>query len=377
MEKIMLRVRRKAAHWLMLCLCLLHTPLFLMSSCSKDDDKEAPRLEVSPEELMLDSNGEGTLTITANTMWSVSTSAKWLTFSSMSGVGDGSVSVGVIGNSTSDRTAVVTVKGENISRQAVVTQKGTPSEPSTPSPETPSGPSTPSESSKQTFNVAGVSFSMVRVEGGTFWMGATAEQGDDTYSDEKPAHQVTLSTYYIGETEVTQELWKVVMGSNPSYFSGSKHPVEDVSWDNCQTFINKLNQLTGKNFRLPTEAEWEFAARGGNKSKGFKYAGSNSIGDVAWCGSNSGDKTHEVGTKQANELGIYDMSGNVWEWCQDWYVGYSSNVQTNPAGPSTGSYRVNRGGSWFLNAWYCRVSYRNYYTPTSTGGNLGLRLALQ
>jgi formylglycine-generating enzyme required for sulfatase activity len=149
-----------------------------------------------------------------------------------------------------------------------------------------------------------------------------------------------------------------------------------VSWDDCQTFISQLNQLTGKRFRLPTEAEWEYAARGGSKSRGYKYSGSNTIGDVAWYDSNSGRKTHNVKTKQPNELGLYDMTGNVWEWCQDWYGDYSSDSQTNPTGPSSGSGRVSRGGSWGIYARYCRSSNRGYYAPSYRGGYLGLRLAL-
>ena len=215
-----------------------------------------------------------------------------------------------------------------------------------------------------TYVVNGVSFNMVKVTGGTFQMGATSEQGS-YYSDERPVHQVTLSDYCMGETEVTQELWRAVMGNNPSYYSGSDNlPVEMGSWDDCQKFITKLNQLTGQNFRLPTEAEWEFAARGGNLSKGYKYAGSNQIDEVAWYYNNSSSKTHPVGTKTPNELGLYDMSGNVWEWCEDWYGSYSSNNQTNPTGPSSGSYRVLRGGSWLDSAGYCRVSYRGDYFPS-------------
>ena len=230
--------------------------------------------------------------------------------------------------------------------------------------------------SSQTFTVNGVSFKMIRVEGGTFTMGATPEQGSDVGDDEKPAHQVTLSSYYIGETEVTQELWQAVMGSNPSNFKGANFPVETVSWDDCQTFIRKLNSLTGKTFRLPTEAEWEYAARGGNKSQGYKYSGSHTPGNVAWYDANSSNETHPVKTKSPNELGIYDMTGNVYECCQDWYGRYISSPQTNPTGPASGSYRVYRGGSWFGNAWFCRVSYRNYFTPGDRGFYLGLRLAL-
>ena len=216
---------------------------------------------------------------------------------------------------------------------------------------------------------------MVEVEGGTFTMGATAEQ-TGVFGDEKPAHQVTLPSYYIGKTEVTQELWQAVMGSNPSNFTGTNLPVEKVSWDDCKTFIAKLNALTGKNFRLPTEAEWEFAARGGNKSKGYIYSGSNTIVDVAWYNSNSNWATCPVATKAPNELGIYDMSGNVWEWCSDWYGNYSSESQTNPTGPKSGSYRVERGGGWYSNARYCRVSYRGNYSPNYINEYLGLRLCL-
>ena len=187
------------------------------------------------------------------------------------------------------------------------------------------------------------------------------------------------------------------MGSNPSHFKdlsgsqssfwqklwGSKStekscnlPVEQVSWDDCQQFIKKLNALTGKNFRLPTEAEWEFAARGGNQSRHFQYSGSNNLDDVAWYYDNSNSKTHPVGTKQPNELGLYDMSGNVWEWCNDWCGDYSSYAQTDPKGPSNGSYRVCRGGGWGSNAGDCRSSGRNGSAPDGGSIYLGLRLAL-
>ena len=207
-------------------------------------------------------------------------------------------------------------------------------------------------------------------------MGATSEQGSDAESDEKPVHSVTLSDYYIGETEVTQELWTAVMGNNPSYYSGNpKRPVEQVSWNDCQEFIKKLNRLTGKNFRLPTEAEWEYAARGGKKSLGYKYSGSDIAGVVARYEGNS-SSTHDVKIKQANELGIYDMSGNVHEWCQDWYGSYSSSSQTNPTGPSSGSYRVARGGSWYDGARFCRVSNRNFNDPDGSDSYYGFRLVL-
>ena len=217
---------------------------------------------------------------------------------------------------------------------------------------------------------------MVYVSGGTFTMGATSEQGSDAYNDEKPVHSVTLSSFYICKYEVTQALWNAVMGSNPSNWKGDDLPVETVSRDDCQTFIRKLNALTGKNFRLPTEAEWEFAARGGNNSREYKYAGSNNIKTVAWYLGNSGDKTHVVGTKSPNELGLYDMTGNVWEWCQDWYGSYSSASQTNPTGASSGSNRVLRGGCCGRSAWYCRSSLRIIGTPDGRNDGFGLRLVL-
>ncbi len=227
----------------------------------------------------------------------------------------------------------------------------------------------------RTFTVNGVSLEMIAVEGGTFTMGATPEQGSDANNIEKPAHSVTLSDYYIGKFEVTQELWEAVMGSTPSFFKGNKLPVESVSWDDCQTFIRKLNSLTGKNFRLPTEAEWEYAARGGNRSRGYKYSGGNNISDVAWYDDNSGSMTHAVGTKSPNELGIYDMSGNVSEFCQDLYGSYCSGSQTNPQGPSSGSYRVYRDNSCYDNARRCRMSYRYGREHGAANIAIGFRLA--
>ena len=226
-----------------------------------------------------------------------------------------------------------------------------------------------------TINANGVYFTMKHVQGGTFQMGSNDSEAD---SDEQPVHSVTVSSFYMAETEVTQALWKAVMGSNnnPSYWKGDNLPVEEVSWNDCQEFIRKLNQLTGKNFRLPTEAEWEFAARGGNKTNGYKYAGSNAIGNVAWYDGNSNQQTHPVETNLPNELGLFDMSGNVWEWCQDWYGDYSSGSQTNPQGPSSGSSRVLRGGSWGDRARSCRVSYRGYFDPGGRISGDGFRLCL-
>ena len=229
----------------------------------------------------------------------------------------------------------------------------------------------PNVNQNLTISVGNVNFVMVKVSGGTFTMGATSEM-TKPYSDEKPTHRVTLSSYYIGETEVTQALWKAVMGNNPSDYIGDDLPVESVSWYDCQTFISKLNTLTGKNFRLPTEAEWEFAARGGNQSRHTQYSGSSRIDDVAWYD----NKTHPVKTKQPNELGIYDMAGNVYEWCQDWYGSYSSYAQTNPTGASNGFDRVLRGGSWGGSLEICRSSYRNSRTPERSYDYLGLRLVL-
>ena len=270
----------------------------------------------------------------------------------------------------------------------------------------------------------GISIDMVRVKAGTFTMGATAEM-KNPYDDEKPTHRVTLTNdYYIGKYEVTQALWQAVMGNNPSKFKGDNLPVEQVSWNDCQEFISKLNRITGKLFRLPTEAEWEYAARGGKKSRGYQYSGSNNLSDVAWYDDNSvikihavgtkqpnklgiymrgnvwewcqdrydkyssnlldvawyddnsGSKTHAVGTKQPNELGIYDMSGNVWEWCQDRYDKYSSFSQVNPTGANSGFDRVFRGGSCIGYAWPCRSSCRKYDSPDFRNNNLGLRLVL-
>ena len=223
----------------------------------------------------------------------------------------------------------------------------------------------------------GISIDMVRVEAGTFTMGATAEMKKPRDDDEKPTHRVTLTNdYYMGKYEVTQALWQAVMDNNPSYFKGDNLPVEQVSWDDCQDFLSRLNRITGKTFRLPTEAEWEYAARGGKKCRGYQYSGSNNPSKVAWYGDNSGNKTHAVGTKQANELGIYDMSGYVYEWCQDWFGKYNSSSQVNPTGANSGSYRVLRGGCWFSNARRCRSSCRYYSTPDNRSYNFGLRLVL-
>jgi len=241
--------------------------------------------------------------------------------------------------------------------------------------------STGGSGSSYTETASGLNIEMVFVQGGPFTMGCTSEQGSDCYDDEKSAHSVTVSNFYIGKYEVTQAQWRAVMGasatlSSPSNFKNCDEcPVEQVSWNDIQEFLKKLNAKTGKTYRLPTEAEWEYAARGGSKSRGYKYSGSNDLGSVAWYAENSNSKTHPVGQKSPNELGIYDMSGNVWEWCSDWYGSYSSYNQNNPTGANTGSARVFRGGSWDGSARYCPSASRYCSSPGSRRNLIGFRLA--
>ena len=223
--------------------------------------------------------------------------------------------------------------------------------------------------------VKDVTYEMVSVAGGTFTMGATSEM-EGPFDDEKPKHQVTVGGFSIGRTEVTQGLWKAVMGNRPSALRGDFRPVESVSWDDCMKFISKLNDLTGENFRLPTEAEWEFAARGGNNSKHTQYSGSSNIGDVSWYNGNSGRKHHYVAEKQANELGIYDMSGNVWEWCSDRYGNYGNTPQINPTGANCGAKRIIRGGGFLEPAGGCRLSNRSSLYSDESNLMTGLRLCL-
>lgn len=279
-----------------------------------------------------------------------------------------------------DYTSTLTVKeGETASVNATLTNEVAQA------PTTPSSSSTESSGdSQRTITVGNVSFTMIRVEGGTFQMGATKEM-ENPNDDEKPVHQVTLSSYYIGETEVTQALWKAVMGTTirqqrdkadksfPIRGEGADYPMYYISWDDCQEFISRLNQKTGLQFRLPTEAEWEYAARGGNKSRGYQYSGSNNLGDVAWHKSNN---TYTVYYRWSNELGIQGMSGNVREWCQDWYGSYSSSTQNNPTGPNSGSLRVIRGGDWDCEARDCRSSNRRGKAARIRASIYGLRLAL-
>ena len=239
-----------------------------------------------------------------------------------------------------------------------------------------------------TLTLANLEDNMVNVPGGSFTMGATSEQlinNGDVFSVwwSPSTQQVTLSSYKICRFEVTQQLWQDVMGNNPSYFKGGSYgtniqrPVEQVSWNDCQTFINRLNQLTGKTYRLPTEAEWEYAARGGaNSTYSYIYSGGNTLNEVAWNINNSNSQTQTIGTKQANGLVLYDMSGNVWEWCNDWDGNYSNTAVTNPQGPNTGSNRVSRGGGWGNGGSNSRVFYRSYKYPSDSSRSIGLRLAI-
>ena len=213
---------------------------------------------------------------------------------------------------------------------------------------------------------------MVYVKGDTFSMGSN----EGAY-DERPVHTVKVNSFLISKYEVTQEQWASIMGYNPSLFSDcAKCPVEGVSWEDTQVFLSRLNEKTGMSYRLPTEAEWEYAARGGQKALGYKYAGSDWLHAVAWFEENAEARTHPVGSRNPNELGLYDMSGNVWEWCQDWYHydTYRMGQKDNPEGPRNGDYRVVRGGSWFFLPDSMRCSSRDYGTPEMQYGNIGLRL---
>jgi len=218
---------------------------------------------------------------------------------------------------------------------------------------------------------------MVRVEGGSFSMGCPWSEGDNCEDDERPIQKITLNGFSIAKVEVTQRLWQSVMDNNPSYFpSCSECPVEQVSFEDVKQFLSRLNHLTGKTYRLPTEAEWEYASRGGSKTSGHKFSGSADVNQVGWFWDNSSNATHPVGQKSPNELGLFDMSGNVWEWCQDWFGTYPSFPQVNPTGPATASNRVIRGGSWDNDAWICRVSFRFIALPNGRYGALGFRVAL-
>lgn len=240
------------------------------------------------------------------------------------------------------------------------------------SPESTSNPAT----STNDRILAQIENDMVTINGGTISIGATYEQ-ENPMDREYPIHEVTISSFKLSRYEVTQEQWQAVMTENPSHNIGANRPVDNVSWNDCQRFINRLNQLTGKNYRLPTEAEWEFAARGGNNSRNCQFSGSDYADGVAWHSGNSGNTSHDVGQKQPNELGLYDMSGNVFEWCSDFYGNYSYGHQYDPTGPSSSSsnQHVGRGGGYNLGAKFCRVSGRTPGKANYKSTSLGLRLA--
>ncbi len=245
----------------------------------------------------------------------------------------------------------------------------------------------PEHSSQQESSIPESSGDMIYVEGGIFMMGSNNGDGD-----EKPVHQVTVSSFYISKCEVTQKEYREVMGKNPSKFKGDDLPVEQISWFDAVEFCNKKSRSDGltpcyrisgedvacdfsaNGYRLPTEAEWEYAARGGNQSRGYKYSGSDKLDEVGWYWDNSGEKTHFVGTKKPNELGIYDMSGNVWEWCWDWYGAYTSSLAADPRGAHSGEYRVLRGGSWSNSiAYFTRCVFRYSYIPLYRSSIIGFR----
>ncbi|GHT53240.1 hypothetical protein AGMMS49982_15770 [Bacteroidia bacterium] len=352
------------------CLLLtLGTASAVFTSCGEDDPAPAPAPSLTLDKTSISATkdaGTYSIAVTSNVAWTAFSDTTWCTLSPPSGTSNGTITVNVTENTTTgSRSATITVSAGTETKTVTVTQAA--------------GAAT---GNSFTETSDGLSFDMIGVAGGTFTMGATAEQVGDADSDESPTHDVTLGNYAIGKYEVTQKLWWDVMGSWPgdapssSYGVGDDYPMYNVSHDDIQSFLTELNTKTGKHYRLPTEAEWEYAARGGGESEGYKYSGSNTLGDVAWYSSNSSGTTHIVGTKAANELGIYDMSGNVWEWCRDWFGSYSSDSQTDPIGATTGSSRVARGGVWRYGATFCRVSDRVQNTSGGRGSNIGFRLVL-
>ncbi len=222
----------------------------------------------------------------------------------------------------------------------------------------------------------GVTMDFVLIQPGWFVMGSDEEFGD---GDESPRHKVTLTKpFYLGRYEVTQEQWEKVMGANPSEFKGAKRPVDNVSWNDCQDFLSKLQAKTGRKFALPTEAQWEYACRAGATSRWSFGDNDGVMGDYAWCGANSGGATHPVGGKKPNAWGLYDMSGNVWEWCADFYAkhAYSGGDATDPLGPSSGAGHVLRGGAWGDDSDFLRCAYRNCNGPDSRNNGIGLRCVM-
>lgn len=245
----------------------------------------------------------------------------------------------------------------------------------------PPAPAANQDMPEEWVTVKGITFSMVYVQGGTYTRYRLPEVGDLHPGSVPPAHQVTLSSYYIGKNEVTRGLWYAVMADSVLK-DHPKDPMSNVSWDDCQAFLVKLNNLTGKNFCLPTDAEWEFAARGGVKSRGYAFAGGNNIDEVAWHNGNSEMEFHEVGLKKPNELGIYDMTGSVWEWCSDWSWNWREDVDTsaplvNPTGPATGKNRVARGGGLLTEDENCCVCRPDPTSPDTSSDELGFRLVLK
>lgn len=315
--------------------------------------QEGTQISVESDAVTARSLGEDiTVSVQSNVTWSIDCDIDWCTVQK----NGNNLSLIVSRNYTMEaRSGIITLKSGEVSQVITVTQPGC-----------------------EWFE----SFEMVDVQGGTFLMGAqkTNASGQnydaEAYQIESPVHSVTIGNYAIGMFEVTQAQWFAAMGSNPSSIQGDNLPVENVTWEEVQEFITLLNQQSGLNYRLPTEAEWEFAAKGGNQSDGFKYSGYSILGACGWYYTNSEATTHPVGTKNANELGLFDMSGNVREWCNDWFDYYDSSSVENPQGPSYGSMKVNRGGSWTTPDVNCRNTYRHTDAPYDKAQDLGFRLAL-
>lgn len=290
--------------------------------------------------------------VTSNVQWDIKNENEWLYAKKV----DNKLELNISRNySMDERSGILILKSGNVSQTITISQSGC-----------------------EWFE----SFEMIEVKAGTFYMGAQKDYSNETnydasaYQIESPVHEVTINTFCIGKYEVTQTQWFAAMGNNPSNIQGENLPVENVTWEEVQAFISILNEVSGMNYRLPSEAEWEFAAKGGIQSNGSKFSGSTILGTCGWYYTNSGSKTHEVGSKEPNELGIFDMSGNVREWCNDWFDYYDSYKAENPQGPSTGSTKINRGGSWTTPAVNCRNTYRHTDYPSDSYKDLGFRLVL-
>ncbi|MCL2073100.1 MAG: SUMF1/EgtB/PvdO family nonheme iron enzyme [Marinilabiliaceae bacterium] len=323
--------------------------ILLFSGCGKDDNNSNNEEEYVPVTDITLNLSSATISVDGKVQLIATIVPEDATNQNISWTSSGVATVDeiglVIGRAEGTATITVTAEDGNLSASCTITVAIHPSEPQ-----------------------------MVSVEGGTFTFGCTDDE--DYYFWEFPTQQVTLSEFKIGKFLVMQSQWEAVMGDNPSRFIGENLPVERVSWDDVQEFIHKLNGLTGKEYRLPTEAEWEYAAREGSQSGNYKYSGSNNLDDVAWYEENSEDKTHPVGTKSPNKLGVFDMSGNVYEWCNDWYGHYTRDSKINPTGPEEGESRVLRGGAWRGADRTCRISYRISSAPDSFASYVGFRLVL-